>query len=1130
MEIFKIKSGGNLARGIVLMIKGIRRAGSTAPGQAGCLALLLLVAMPLVTRAQLVPQIYSANDFLSMSSTGQPLTNAITLQPWPPTTATTIAGLNFVAGPPQTLTPANGTNFFYLYPNYYRMTWAGLPYATTFAVLPGTNVMNIASEAQSGAAVFWGTNNFQYQVVVDTNDTTPGTLSGKIVLGTGGFITTNNVNGNEQLVFNFSTNLSTFLSAIGFTNAAMAFAMNSGGFLVANTNGGMFQIGTNCDIFQTNRLGGSFGFRTNSFYITLPASNSQLPASLLLSNGIWTVSAGETVSSLMVGTNLTIGSATLASGPGAIVFTNGTQPNINIILTQVSPTLWTNTVFGFSVSSNGQWNYLNSSGQTMWTLTGTGNNVPIGNPWTIGPSGFGSAPGSSPVTVQSGTLQENGQIGMTNLTASGAFTGTFNGAGTISNAVNSVYGMYAANATNDSNGRLLSTAIDTNLFTQLSQWNILVSPYTNLPAQDLTNPFYFSPALGSNYVQLAVNSLPNYGANRLQVGGGKIIVVGQNFYSSPMLFTNVGGGIMNFDLEAPFFGGGALICATNPAIRAAGYNRGVNFTVKNLIVASLVNQTTNLVEIGQSATSGAAVGKVDVENNWLGYWTYLTNNSDIYGWAGLTPPTTGGQIGQRNLVFYVDNGNSDMNRFVNNSFLGMQSVYLSPDHCDFLDNFFSYCGGSVWASGTSTTAWPTNAAKGFGLGAALILGNTALNENQWHINNTHFYGCYAGYYSQTTIPHIVFNSYFEDTTRSELGPLPIMMGSYWAGSESYSAPPMDIITNASFGVKDTLVLGVQNLGNQGTTNFSIPFGDGLQLGDLTTLNILCGAAGFGFEQEDQNTGDLLYGFLTNAPPVFQTLTNASGGYLEELMLAGTGDQTLDGNNGNFYLPILEEIFNTDGSIIFTNRLISSAFFFRSNSISSTVPFTGSLIGNASYATNAGGLTAGITVTNVTITNGVFYGALVPTNGMGSFAGPMVTTNGQGQLVADSNGGGLTNVTALSLATYCFTNAFNSSQIAWSNACPFAPSRVEWQLLCTNNDAASQWQAGDVIDCPNIFSSDLGTASLPQWSFWHNSSYVGFSVGEAVSTGNFWEVQKKFGNGNVTPTSWGNFNLRFILYR
>ncbi len=414
----------------------------------------------LTAGAQMAPQFYSANDFLSLSSSGQPLTNAITLQPWPATSATTIQGLNFVVGPAQTLTPVNGTNWFYLYPNYYRITWAGLPYAATFAVLPGAaDQTNIAEEVQSGASVFWGTNNFGYQAVVDANDTTPGTLSSKIAAGAGGYMSTNNAGDDEVLVFNFPTNISTLLAQVGFTNGAMVFTMNGGGYAIANTNGGIFQVTTNGDFLATNRFGGSFVFRTNSFNVNLA---TPAPASLLLSNGNWTVNANESVPNVTVATSLTVGSASFTAGTGAIVFTNGTQANINCILAQVSATVWTNTVFGFSVVSNGEWNYLNASGQTMWTLGAVPPvpSIPIGNPWTIGPSGFGTAPGSSPVTVVGGTVEINGQGGATNFTASGAFAGTFNGtvtaAGTISNAT------YATQATNDTLGRLLATLAGTN--------------------------------------------------------------------------------------------------------------------------------------------------------------------------------------------------------------------------------------------------------------------------------------------------------------------------------------------------------------------------------------------------------------------------------------------------------------------------------------------------------------------------------------------------------------------------------------------------------------------------------------------------------------------------------------------
>lgn len=774
--------------------------------------LVLLCALALNAPAQNapVPQIYSGMDFYSMMPAGQALTNQITIQPWPPTTATLISGLNFVSGPPQLLpAPTNGTNIFYLYPNYYRLTWAGLNYGATFTVLPGTqNLTNIAAEVNSGAAVFWGTNNFQSYVVVDTNDTTPGALISKFITDTNFALTVQNVNGNEQLKLTLlTTNFSVTVTSTNFTGV-------------------------------------------------LAQSNLPTVVAYVNSNNLWNVAqtfpsitaTNLTAGNLTVATNITIGSATLTAGTQAIVFTNGNAA-INVILYQVSPTVYTNGVYGYSVVSNGNWNYLNPIGQTMWTLAGT---TPIGNPWTIGSAGFGAAPGSSPVTVVNGTLQWNGQNSMTNLNASGIFsgsftgtvggtiagamTGTFNGgssaatndlrarplvtlagtndsasmtmvnasnqfAGTLTgnlngNAMSASYASNAITSTNDSNGRLLTTTLDTNLFTALSAQNVLVSPFTNLPPQLLTNPFYFSPVLGPNYVQLAVNSLPAYN-DRQDVGGGKVIVTGQNFYPNTLVFTNSLGtnSIMDFDIEAPMFSGGALICATTPAIVVAGRNRGVNFQQNNLIISSLTNTTSYLAQYGlSSSSSGANIGKLVLDNNWYGYWTFLTNNRDSYGLAGLTPPTTGGFITYRNLIVSVDNGNADENVIKNNSFLGIQSFYLSPDHCDFQDNFFSFCGVSPLVS--AFTAWQTNSANGFGLGAAVILGNSAVNQEVWYINNTSFYGCYAGFWGQQVAGyphHVAYNTYYELTTLSEIGTEPFLVQAY--NGENLTIPAADIYNN-----------------------------------------------------------------------------------------------------------------------------------------------------------------------------------------------------------------------------------------------------------------------------------------------------------------------------------------------
>jgi len=1024
---------------------------------------ILMMTVVMAVRAQLAPQIYSANDFLSISTAGQPLTNAITIQPWPPTTATTISGLNFIVGTPQTLTPVNGTNIFYLYPNYYRITWAGLPYAATFAVLPGAaNLTNVASEVQSGASVFWGTNNFQYQAVVDAADTTPGTLGSKIAAGTGGYMSTNNVGGDEVLVFNFPTNISTLLSQVGFTNGAMLFTMNNNGLMIANTNGGIFAIGTNDDINQTNRYGGSFGFHTNNFYVNLPAFGSQPSTSLLLSNGVFTVSANEAAQNLTIATNFTIGSASMAAGTGAIAFTNGTQANINIILAQVSATLWTNTVFGFSVVSNGLWNYLNASGQTMWTLGGSPPPVvPIGNPWTIGSAGSGAAPGSSPVTVLGGIVQINGQVGITNFTASGNFSGTF--AGTASGNFTGTFNGGASTATNDLSGRLLTTMLDTNLFSQLSQGCVLVSPATNLPAQLLTNPFYFSPALGSNYVQLAVNSLPTY-SDRLHVGGGKIIVAGQNFYPNPLIFTNnqFQSSVMNYDIEAPMFAGGALICATNPAIRVEFINRGGNFEMKDLIVASLNNGPTNLVEFGKgSIGTGANVGTLDVEGDWFGYWNYLTNNQDTYGLAGLTPPTTGGQIGQRNLIISVDNPNADMTRMVNDRFLGIQSLYFSPDHSHAEDLFFSFCGGSYAANGTNATAW-TNGI--YSLGAAFILGNTGINQNQWYINNLHFYGDYDGYYSQTAVTHIVHNSYFEQTTACELGTLPILDGVWnsggspqWNAEYGYSAPE----AFAMNGGTNTQLQIAPNMGNQDVGYFSIPVGATLEGGDQNSFQTVGDNRGAWYGENGNQVFSNLDLFWQIAP---------SPGTVSFSTVQP--QDTIDGHQPIAFSNPNAINLNADGTINLQNQVSGATLTVSTNDVAANVPFTGNFIGPATVATN---VVAGTILTNYNLfkeyTYGVpdFYGSTIVQMNWGNgtqFPYYMLNAPGGIYRIIIKNSYDLENAAALDNS---LTNLYFTIRFFITNAGPCNITNIGSLYITTNSigGTVGVWTTGNLNLAPTI---------------------------------------------------------------
>jgi hypothetical protein len=604
------------------------------------------------------------------------------------------------------LTPnANGTNLFYLYPNYYRITWQGLSYGATFAVLPGTNLVSVSSEVNNGAAVFWGTNNFGYQAIVDTNDTTPGTLSQKIVMGPGGSITTNNVGGNEQLVLTFVTNTANYLSQTGSTNGVMAYYFDNQGLRVINTNGGIFQVGTNCDVVETNRFNGTFGFRTNSFYASLPATQG----ALLLSNGSWTVNANESVNNLTAMTNITAGSATLTSGTGAMVFTNGTQANIDIILNQISATVWTNTVFGFSVVSNGQWNYLNASGQTMWVLGGSPvPPTPVGYPWTIGPNGSGAAPGSSPVTVLGGVVQINAQGGATNLTASGIFSGTFNGTGAIANATNATYAIYTIQATNGAfGGNIVTNAngVSRNVLIQTAAGNFSVSLQSGQEsAVVMTNLVELNGAQGQ-LLELNTNSgfdIEDASLFGLHANGNGNIYFDRNITSevstasqfignlagNVTYATNAGSAVdATCAMDASNVAPGTII--TNVVVTNSGfYGNGIGLT--NLAQASVGTggpmATTNPVT-GQLQPTYNASALTNVYFSRLSA-TWFTNSLTGVNTNGFTNSVSY-PIGNFRFYLLCTNNNAEMNARAGDTY-DLSSVLMSAASGDGADNVNTY--------------------------------------------------------------------------------------------------------------------------------------------------------------------------------------------------------------------------------------------------------------------------------------------------------------------------------------------------------------------------------------------------------------------------------------------------------
>jgi hypothetical protein len=87
-------------------------------------------------------------EYRGVDFTGTPLTNAITIEPWPNTNAIIGYDTNIVAGLARTYTPnTNGYVSGTLMPNNYRMTVAGFARGISFGIIDSTNTQNLAAVA-----------------------------------------------------------------------------------------------------------------------------------------------------------------------------------------------------------------------------------------------------------------------------------------------------------------------------------------------------------------------------------------------------------------------------------------------------------------------------------------------------------------------------------------------------------------------------------------------------------------------------------------------------------------------------------------------------------------------------------------------------------------------------------------------------------------------------------------------------------------------------------------------------------------------------------------------------------------------------------------------------------------------
>jgi len=339
---------------------------------------------------------------------------------------------------------------------------------------------------------------------------------------------------------------------------------------------------------------------------------------------------------------------------------------------------------------------------------------------------------------------------ITNNSGAVNLSGTFNATGGNVATTNFVQSNFAVSFPTNPiwQTNLITSASNYIINTEVPDGTVVVCPYSDLPPSITNNPRYFGPWKGTDYVQQAINSCAQYPSRLTGVGGGKILVVGINYCPAPLTFTNTlqiangynapssfsnSDNVASFDLEAPAFTVGALVCSVNPCIRLGGEEpspeangrwiySSIIFTMKNLIVSSLDNSPTNLFEM----TIG--IPRLYLGYNWFGYWGTLTNHHDGENLPGLTVTAINHGIAQHNLAIEIIGGGDDLFTVENNSFLGIQGVYFNPDHGTFRDNFFSFCGGS---SAWTQSAWTA--------GATIIVGQNVNSDRVFEHN--YFYGC-----------------------------------------------------------------------------------------------------------------------------------------------------------------------------------------------------------------------------------------------------------------------------------------------------------------------------------------------------------------------------------------------------
>ena len=327
------------------------------------------------------------------------------------------------------------------------------------------------------------------------------------------------------------------------------------------------------------------------------------------------------------------------------------------------------------------------------------------------------------------------------------------GAGLVNPTLSSTGGVTLTDLTNATAGMITSN--------QLAQIlpldGVLVVPYTNIPAQFLGTKV-FSPQLGSNYVQQAVNYLPFYPGNVTICGGGTILVCGQN-YCPGILLTNGPTSINSYKFIGTAYNNSALVFTTLPGLTVDNGSAGnptIYLTLKDMVISSISNNPAYLIKEVNGVSHNEWI------HNKFGYWNYVTNNyvfsADLGIGDSCTYPNLSSMV--NNLVIQVSTPNGEKGFYDNNRFTGLGGIYCNDDHAEWHNNLFGACGNR-------NTGWTT--ASPFWTGGCFVLPSATAENIFFH---TDFYDCTAGYYQMvsagnlkgtTTAIHSQYDKYETDT-------------------------------------------------------------------------------------------------------------------------------------------------------------------------------------------------------------------------------------------------------------------------------------------------------------------------------------------------------------------------------